>query len=420
MTIIRISSLRSNTRRWVGLVTTLGIELGTVSCTTADVQDDSNSVAIGLLLPFTGVNAGTSANFERAAIYATGRVNAAGGIRGKRLRLVEADSHSSVSRSLESSKRFEDEGVVVVIGAENSDIAAVIEPTLLENGVAFLSPLVGSADDSLVNCADLWFRLAPSARTLGEALAKQLSADLAASVVILSETDAYSRAFGDAVSSRFASLNGQVVLRLELDSTAQSYDRVIDQLLATGVSNVVLATSPRTAALVVNEFDAVTRTRLNWYLSPLLKTDLLVQNVSPAALNGARGVAPKIYETTDTFRLAFQRRWAGDQPLEGAYFYYDAIALVALALQVALPADAGAIAPDVFKQSVLGSAETTGEVVTWDTIESGLKSSSEGKRVYYSGLTGPMVLNQCGARKIGTYSTFTVEGGKIVADDAMN
>jgi hypothetical protein len=181
-----------------------------------------------------------------------------------------------------------------------------------------------------------------------------------------------------------------------------------------------LATSPRTAALVVNEFDAVTRTRLNWYLSPLLKTDLLVQNVSPAALNGARGVAPKIYETTDTFRLAFQRRWAGDQPLEGAYFYYDAIALVALALQVALPADAGAIAPDVFKQSVLGSAETTGEVVTWDTIESGLKSSSEGKRVYYSGLTGPMVLNQCGARKIGTYSTFTVEGGKIVADDAMN
>jgi len=420
MTMIRTSGLRCTTGPWLGLVTALGIELGTVSCTTADVQDDSHSVAIGLVLPFTGVNAGTSANFERAAIYATSRVNAAGGIRGKRLRLVEADSHSSVLRSLESAKRFEDEGVVVVIGAENSDIAAAIEPVLLENGVAFLSPLVGSADDSLVNCADLWFRLAPAASTLGEALAKQLSADLATSVVILSETDAYSRAFGDAVSRRFESLNGQVVLRLELDSTTQSYDNVVDKLVDSGVSNVVLAASPRTAALVVNEFDAVTRTPPNWYLSPLLKTDLLVQNVSPAALNGARGVAPKIYETRDTFRLEFQDRWAGDHPLEGAYFYYDAIALVALALQVALPTDAGAIAPEVFKQSVLDSAETTGEVVTWNTIESGLRSSSAGKRVYYSGLTGPMVLNQCGARKIGTYSTWKVEGGKIVDDDATN
>ena len=35
------------------------------------------------------------------------------------------------------------------------------------------------------------------------------------------------------------------------------------------------------------------------------------QNVAPAALDGARGVAPRIYETADTFPLAFESRWAG-------------------------------------------------------------------------------------------------------------
>jgi hypothetical protein len=179
---------------------------------------------------------------------------------------------------------------------------------------------------------------------------------------------------------------------------------------------VVLATSPRTAALIVNEFDSATRTPPRWYLSPLLKTDLLVQNVSPSALEGARGVAPKIYETKDTFLRAFQHRWEGDLPLEGAYFYYDAVALIAYALQITEPNEAGVVPSSVFKQSVIESGVTTGQSTGWDELEQGLSRLREGQRVYYSGLTGPMVLNQCGARQIGTSATWTVRAGKITND----
>ena len=45
----------------------------------------------------------------------------------------------------------------------------------------------------------------------------------------------------------------------------------------------------------------------------------------------ALGVAPKIYEAGQDFPQAFSDRWQGDQPLEGAYFYYDAMALLAVA-----------------------------------------------------------------------------------------
>jgi hypothetical protein len=198
---------------------------------------------------------------------------------------------------------------------------------------------------------------------------------------------------------------------------AQSYRSVVGQVLGTGVSTIVLATSPRTAALLVNEFSTATRSPIEWYLSPLLKTDLLVRNVSPSALEGARGVAPKIYAAVDDFQRAFEERWEGDQPLEGAYFYYDAVALVAFALQAVDTGDSGVSTSAAFKRAIIDAAGTRGQAIGWDELERGLETLREGERAYYSGLTGPMVLNQCGARQIGTSGSWTVKAGRIVNDD---
>lgn len=386
---------------------------GTLTACSPDESDDANTFGVGLLLPYTGSSSGTSANFERSVIYAVGRVNAAGGVKGKRLRLVAADTHSSLSRSVSSAKQLVDKNVVVVIGPESSDIAARLEPELLSQGVAFLSPLVGAADDKLVNCSDHWFRLAPSAHTLGEALAKQLAADAVHSVAVLHEAGGYNDAFRSAAAERFVGLGGQVLVSLELDPSAQSYDRVIDSVIASGAESVVLATSPRTGALVINEFDAATRTPPRWYLSPLLKTDLLVQNVAQSALDDAKGVAPLIYDKGAKFPNAFRQRWQGDTPLEGAYYYYDAIALVAYALEMSEPNDTGAITADEFKRRVLQAAQTRGEPTGWDEVEIGLERLREGSAINYSGLTGPMLLDQCGARRSGAYATWTVQAGRI-------
>ncbi len=412
MTRTRDSRIVALCRLWS--IAVLGVPFATSSC--SDTDDKSNTIAIGLLLPYSGTGSGTSANFERAAIYATSRVNAAGGVHGKRLRIVAGDTHSNMARSVESAQRLISEGVVVVLGTESSDIATALEPTFFQSGVTLLSPLVGIADDALVSCTDRWFRLAPSARTLGEALAKHLSTQAVPSVVILTEVDAYSKAFSDAVDSRFASLGGTVALRVEIDASAQSYNQVLQQVVASGTDTIVLATSPRTGALIVNEFFVTMPTPPRWYLSPLLKTDLLVQNVAPAALNGARGVAPKIYETTDTFSKAFQSRWEGDTPLEGAYFYYDSVALVAYALQAAAPGGADGGAAETLKQSILNVSATRGEPSGWDEIERGLQSLSAGRSVYYAGVTGPALLDTCGARKIGTFATWSVQAGQIVND----
>jgi ABC-type branched-subunit amino acid transport system substrate-binding protein len=386
---------------------------GTLTACSPDESVDANTLGVGLLLPYTGSSSGTSANFERSVIYGVGRVNAAGGVKGKHIRLVAADTHSSLSRSLASAKELVDKNVVVVIGPESSDIATRLEPELLERGVAFISPLVGAADDKLVNCSDQWFRLAQSARALGEALAKQLAADAVASTAVLHEAGGYNDAFRTAAEEKFASLGGQVLSSLELDPNAQSYDSVIDRVINSGAESVILATSPRTAALVINEFDAVTRTPPKWYLSPLLKTDLLVQNVAPSALDGAKGIAPAVSAKWPEFSDAFRRRWEGDTPLEGAGFYYDAVALVAYALEMSEADDSGTITAKEFKRRVIQAAQTRGIATHWDEIEVGLERIRDGSEINYTGVTGTVLLDQCGARRSGASSVWTVESGQI-------
>src|SRR5689334_8242898 len=159
-------------KRTSALIALSALALG---CSPAGAEP-TGGVVLGLLLPFTGNASATASNLERAAIYAVDRVNLGGGVKGESLRIVSRDTHSDVARARRSAQELIDAGAVVVIGPESPEIAAAIRPLLTETGVAFVSPLVGAADEPGHTCDAPWFRLAPSARSLGEALAKELQA----------------------------------------------------------------------------------------------------------------------------------------------------------------------------------------------------------------------------------------------------
>ena len=381
-------------------------------------QASHDGLIVGLLLPFTGSASATSSNFERAALYAQDRINAGGGIHGQRVHVVARDTHSNVERSLQAARELVAEGAVAVIGPESADIAEALEPFFAEQKVTFISPLVGAASEPGKVCDAPWIRLAPSAKSLGEALAKQVSAEAVGSIAIMYSSGAYDQALKEAVEHRFVSLGGQVAIQLELDPNAQSYASEVTEAVRTGADAVVLATSPRTGALFVNEFYALEAQRPRWFLSPLLKTDLLVQNVAPEALEGALGIAPKIFDNGPEFPDAFARRWLGDTPLEGAYFYYDAMVLLAVAVA---KMDAAPLAGDAqsfraLKNATFDAASPPGEVMGWDEVESGMVRLSEDDDLYYAGLTGPLLLTACGSRRSGVTSAWSVLDGAIVTD----
>lgn len=383
--------------------------LALTGCSSDDAP--TGGIAIGLLLPFTGSASATASNLERATLYAADRINEGGGIGGEKVRVVARDTHSDVTRGVRAAEELAAEGVVAVIGPESSEIAEQIRPLLAEANVLFLSPLVGAAAEPSRVCDAPWFRLAPSAKSLGEALAKQATSRGVERVAVLYSSSPYDRALGAAAAARFVTLGGEVALQFQLNPDAQTYASVVSAARSAGVTDVILAASPRAAAILVNEFDALSSTRPRWFLSPLLKTELLVQNVPPQALEDALGVAPKIYDHGEEFPTAFSERWMGDRPLEGSYFYYDAMALLAVALAKAAADSDGEPHLD---RAMLDAAGPPGEGVRWDELDAGLQRLGEGDDLYYTGLTGPLSLEACGSRSTGATEDWTVLQGQII------
>jgi ABC-type branched-subunit amino acid transport system substrate-binding protein len=408
---LAISPLTARSSKPARLTAVLATALSAAACSTSSAPP-TDEVKVGLLLPFTGADSATSGNFEHAVLFAKDRVNAVGGVGGRPLRVISADTHSDVTRARESAQTLVDAGVSVVIGPESADVAEFIKPLLDTAGVVFLSPFVGAANDQTVDCTAPWFRLAPSARALGEALSKRAIADGIKKVGLFHSDGAYDEAMAVAFQNRFTSLGGAAVFDVVMPHDAQSYSDLIRSSDLKDVQALLLTALPRSAALLVNELRFVATPQLSWYLSPLLKTDLFLENVAPGALEGAVGVTPEIFDNGTQFPAAFSTRWAGDQPLDGAYFYFDAMTLLSFALEKALATDP-ALSATSLRQAILSVVGPNGQSARWTEVADALPRVGNGEMVYYTGLTGPLLFLPCGDRLAGASVPWQVEMGHI-------
>lgn len=410
------------TSKLIGRIAASLTALCLTCCGSSTPDDPSREVRIGLLLPFTGADSATASNFERAALFAASRVNLGGGIAGKPLRIVSQDTHSDVDAARRSVDALLRSGVRVVIGPESAAIGPEVFQILKDNGVALVSPFVGSGEE-LTECEIPWFRLAPSAEAVGNALADQIYDQDVENITVIAEEDAYNSAFAAATRARFVARGRRASLELKVASNAQSFGKVVRAALEENADAIVLAASARTGALLINELDATSNEHPSWFLSPSLKTELFVANVSPSALDGAQGVAPAILKDTAAFDAAFAQQWQGDQPLEGAYYYFDAVALVAIALSreavTEVPRDLAHLV-----QTIRDSGRSPGTTTDWDEIPTRLRELGDGEPIFYSGLAGPLLFKDqvssrklfCGDRLQQDTVPFSVENGRIITD----
>src|SRR5206468_369841 len=97
-----------------------------------------------------------------------------------------------------------------------------------------------------------------------------------------------------------------------------------------------------------------------------------------------------------------------------AYFYYDALALLALATEAAAHEAGGTPSRDQVKAQVTNVAGPPGESVGWDELDKGLKLVRAGKDIDYRGASGSVDLNGVGDSP-GEPEFWSIEGGQIIA-----
>jgi ABC-type branched-subunit amino acid transport system substrate-binding protein len=390
--------------------------LAALSLGCASSDGSGAHVTVGVLLPYTGEASALSANLEKGSLLAVEEMNRAGGVGGLPVEIVFGNTFSDAERTSEQARALVERGAVVVIGPGGDEGAEPAYHALAELGVPLLSPLSSASAEADATGELPWFRMAPTTRVLGENLAKLVGDSGAHEIGAIVANDIYHSQLGAAFLDRVRAY-GSIEMQLNIDESSvniQALAQTISERLDAGLEGVMLAMHPRPAARLATELSALRGSRgmPQWFLTPRLKTALLLENASPGALRDAVGIAPEVFAgTRGEFEEHFQAR-SGDLPFDPTFFVYDATAVALLAIDRALAQ--GETLPAGVPQAIEQVASFGGVLIRWSEFTQARAANQNGSKLQYTGLTGPVILNDDGSRLIGTTSLWGVQDEAII------
>lgn len=294
---------------------------------------EDGPIYLGLAGPISQPN---GRSFRLAAEMAVDEINRAGGIRGRRLELVQLDDQANPERAIEVATELRDDPrIVAVIGHINS--AATIEAAKIyndeDNGVLQISP---ASSSPLVTEAGPWtFRVCPSDLQHGPTLASWTYERLGRRrAAVLYANDDYGRGLLDTFSRAFEEAGGTIVARdpflPSLITSPDALDPYLERAIAAGMDALVVAGQAAEALTIL------TAARRLGFHGPVLGADGITN------LRDAGEIAEGVYitsaflpdrptERAQKFVRDYVARYEELPDHRGA-MAYDAIHLVARAL----------------------------------------------------------------------------------------
>jgi neutral amino acid transport system substrate-binding protein len=413
---------------WPSLAATLALSL--VGCAPEQEEVPANAIRVGAILPFTGKEAAIGRNLEQALLLAVRDVNEAGGIEGRPLTLVTRDSNSGSERGFdELLQLLYNDQVDYLIGPEETELANAIVPDV--KGLDVLNILPGYAAPAIeqTSTKGSWVRLAPSTNALGCAMAKHVFTDGAASVNTLTTLDDYNTSLASDFISQFGALRGKSLPSVTASVGAASYLRQINQVLDYQADRTLLMAPPASAATIATEW-TVADGRGAWYLSPLLRAEVFVQNIPFGSLNGTRGLSPSLslksecvegeggamtcsHGNASAFSRHFAAHWRGDRPFPAAHFYYDAVVLLALALEQSMVKDGELPRARELRDQIRALGDKDAQPVRWGDLSGPMTEIRLGTAVRYVGAGAEYEFDVYGAARHVVFDTW------MIADDSF-
>jgi ABC-type branched-subunit amino acid transport system substrate-binding protein len=408
-------------------------------CVSGNTSGDSAALSIGAALPFTGESATIGQNLERAMLLAVDDVNRAVGAGARKLRLEIRDSNSGSERGLDALiDLLYQVKVRYLIGPEENHLATEIVPDI--KGLDVLNVLPGYASPSIEHVGfhgGAWLRLPPTTLAFGCGLS-QLAHTLETGMAnIIVTQDDYNQAVSSEFAAEFIFDGGRLLPSVTVKSGAQSYVSSVMKAAGAVVDRTLLFTDPKTASKVVTESMVIGRTD-GWLLGPMLNTPGFLHNMPSDALNGSWGVSPTqslpdeceqveesysgplhcVHDNADAFAAHFADRWEGELPFPAAYFYYDAVVLLAMGLAYA---DArGIVEPSAARlHALILELNQATEQGRWNDLEHTFAKLSQGIPLAYLGSATTYQFDQYGAATHILFDSWTVDSFSYVSGGTL-
>jgi branched-chain amino acid transport system substrate-binding protein len=359
------------------------------------------TIPVGLMLSYSGQLAANSINSERAFRMAFELANAAGGVDGRPLKVMARDTRSDPNKVSQPARELLDAGVAVFVGPDTNELLNQLRSVLSDRTVVLPSFATASIDFK----PDSWFVMGAAAARVACELVAQLNADKRTSPLVIVNATGYNSLLAYELSLRYGTP------KFVLPTEAASSTSTARPIAALSADAYVLAALPTSAAPLIQALAAIGALAEpgRWYLSPTLHTPAFLESIPRGALQGAKGVSSGKAAGAADFRARFKARWQ-DMPLDDAYSFYDAAALVILALQRAAARDGAIPASGVALSPHLRAVSNSGGVaIRWNELPHGLALLRDGTEVAYAGLSGPTAFDALGQTAFAATNWWTID-----------
>ena len=372
--------------------------------TTAAPAPASDPLILASLMPLSGDLASLGPGIALGAALAVEQINAAGGINGQPVQLIEGDSGCDGAVALTSLNDVIAQGAQGVMGAACSGTSLAILDTAIAAKVVMESPSNTSPQFTKIDKKGFYARTAPSDLLQGDVLASLLVEDGVQTVSIISRADSYGRGLAEATAAAFEAAGGTVKTIVYHATDASEFTSEVTAVGKGGADAIVGILFPETGCGVLQPAFEQGLLDTPWYMTDGVKDAGLASLCGlGTALDGFKGTAPgsAAGEAKDAFEAAYAEVSADGSPtFIFAPQAYDAVMLMAISA-----AANGVTGPEI--ASGLVAASSGGEKCIGVAC---IALAADGVDVDYVGASGEIELNAVGDPTAATYDIWTTEG----------
>ncbi len=351
-----------------------------------------DTIKIGALLPLTGDGANYGPGMQAAIQIAVDEVNAAGGVLGKQLQLVTEDDATNPDQGVRGAHKLIDVNKVnAIVGTWASSVTLAVTPLTIPANIIEIN-VSGSPQITELQDNGTVFRANATDAALAKVVADQFYRDGIRTVTVISNNTAGTIGLADSFKTSFTAAGGQVLETITYAEGQPSYRSEVNKALATKPDLFLVSCYTPDGTLIFKEaFEAGATGK--WAAPAFCLNNQLVEGAGTEAVEGAIAfdlVAVKDSPAYQRLNEAYKAK-TGEEAFDNVYavHVYDAVHLLALAMQKAGSTDGQAVGAQMIEVS-----KAAGDKVS--SFSEGAKLLRDGGDVDYDGASGAIDFDQAG------------------------
>ena len=215
-------------RLGMSLIATTALVTSLVGCSGALSEETSDDAfTVGLIAPLTGPVVPEATAMQRGFMLAVDKINAAGGVLGKPIEVIEVDDQADAAKSTQLAQRLiSQDNVDYIFGTIPGDTTAAVVQVAEAAGVPFSSAILG--DPGI--CSDHFFPFGEPNANLLNGLVPQMMQDHGSRVALVGNDYAFPRGYFAAARELIEDAGGKVVLEEYSPMGTADWQPVISKL----------------------------------------------------------------------------------------------------------------------------------------------------------------------------------------------